>query len=108
MSTKQNLVIEQGTTIHFEIQLYDANNNPLVDASGYSASSQIRESWESNTSYAFDTSFVGGTLNLDMTANASALIPNGPYQYDVKLSVGNTTIRLMEGNAQVTPQITKG
>ena len=107
MSKKHNLVVEQGATIHFEIQLYDQDKVPLEDATGYTASSKIRASWESVNSYSFTTSFTGGILNLDMTANNSALIPCGNYQYDVELYVSNTTIRLMEGMVTVPPEITR-
>ena len=108
MSTKQNLLLEQGATIHYEVQLYDANNQPLQDSTSYVAAAQLRESWESNVAYSFVTSFVGGVLNMDMAANNSILIPPGNYQYDIILTVANTTIRLMEGIISVTPQITHG
>jgi hypothetical protein len=109
MTTKTNLVIYQGATIHFEIQLFDANGEILTDTSGYSAASQIRPSMESNSAFAFTTSFTpqSGVLNLDMTKEFSNTIPYGSYVYDVMLFNGNTAVKLMEGLVTVQGLVTR-
>jgi len=112
MSTKFNIVIEQGATVHFDIPLFDANNAPLEVSTGITAVAQLRESWQSVNAYSFTTSFSTDSsgqvlLNLDMDANTSMSIPPRDYVYDVRLSTTHDVIRLMEGIAQVTPAISR-
>ena len=46
---KYSFTIEQGSTLDFEIQYKDSNNNP-VDLAGYQARMQIRENISSTSS----------------------------------------------------------
>jgi len=75
------LYIEQGTTVDFEFQYRDSNNNP-VDLTGYGARMQIRPSATSNEVYLSLTS----TLNPDGTGiNMSG---SSPYKSPSSGSLG--------------------
>lgn len=86
----------------------DENEDP-IDFTGYTANSQIRKSYTSNTQYTITVNLANtGIATLSMTANATANIAAGRYVYD--LEVANTSgarIRYVEGIATVTPEVTR-
>lgn len=83
-ATTFNLVIEQGATFSMTVDLLDANGDAL-NVGGYSACSQVRKSYESNTAWDFTTSLANGMLSLTMTANTTSSLEEGRYVYDAKL-----------------------
>lgn len=102
VARKQNIVVEQGATTHLEFQLYDANNDPLLDTAGYSGVCHLRQSWEANAIYTFDTSIgTNGILYLDMGPPYSNVIPANNYYYDIFLIGANTQSKIIEGMATV-------
>jgi hypothetical protein len=103
VSRKQNLVIDQGSSIHFAFQLYDPSGDELVDSGGYTAQADLRQTLESNTIYTFDTSVASGMVHLDMTPAYSATIEPDNYYFTVELGVANTVNRIVEGMAVVRP-----
>lgn len=105
-STKINLLMEQGATFHFEAALKDADEQPLSVVT-FTARSQMRMSFESETAYEFVVTISEGLVVLDMTAANTGLIPPGRYVYDVYFYETDNTLRILEGNVIVTPQTTK-
>jgi hypothetical protein len=102
VARKQNIVVEQGATTHLEFQLYDANNDPLLDTAGYSGVCHLRQSWEANAIYTFDTSIgTNGILYLDMGPPYSNTIPANNYYYDIFLIGANTQSKIIEGMVTV-------
>ena len=102
VARKQNIVVEAGTTTHLEFQLYDANNDPLLDTAGYSGVAHLRQSWEANAIYSFDTSIsTNGILYLDMGPLYSNTIPANNYYYDIFLIGANTQNKIIEGMVTV-------
>lgn len=61
---KYSFVIEQGTTVNFEIQYKDSNNNP-VDLTGYSGRMQLRPNYADATATVYLT--LSSSLNSDGT-----------------------------------------
>jgi hypothetical protein len=102
VARKQNIVIEQGATTHLEFQLYDANNDPLLDTAGYTGVAHLRQSWEANAIYTFDTSIgTNGILYLDMVPLYSNTVPANNYYYDIFLIGANTQSKIIEGMVTV-------
>lgn len=110
MAAFTEITIEQGATFSTTVNVEDAYYNP-VDLTGYSASSQMRKSYYSSTSYPI-TATVTGTANGEITmsitsANTSSLTP-GRYVYDLIINDGaNTVTRVVEGIATVLPSVTR-
>ena len=110
MAAFSEIVIEQGATFNTTINVEDAYNNP-VDLLDYTASSQMRKSYYSSTSYALTaeiTDVAQGEITLSMTAaNTSSLTP-GRYVYDLIIEdTSNTITRVVEGIATVLPSVTR-
>lgn len=108
MATKANIVIDQGATFNTSVNLTDDAGNPLT-LTGYSANSQIRRWYTSNSAAAtFDVSLSEGVINLSLSANATANLVYGRYVYDIKLiDPANNVTRVIEGLVTVTPGVTR-
>ena len=112
MAIQQNLVLEQGTDFQAVIKLYSTNTEPL-NLTGYSASSQIRKSYDSVSATATLTVSIpiptNGELILSLNDGSSAAVKYGRYLYDViinQTSTGTIT-RAVEGIITVTTRVTR-
>jgi hypothetical protein len=108
MTTKANLVINQGDTYSVTLNLTDDNGLPL-SLSGFTANSAMKRWYTSNTAYVFNASIntTAGTITLEMDANVTVAIPSGRYVYDVELiDNSNTSSRIVEGLVFVSPGVT--
>lgn len=108
MSSKVNMVMEQGATFSVSFTVHEANG-AVSNTTGYTANSMFRRSYTSSNSYSFATSVANnGVVTLAMSANATANVADGRYFYDVKLTTAaNDVIRVMEGILTVTPGIAR-
>lgn len=108
MAIKANLIIDQGTDYSTSITLTDEEEN-VVDLTGYTANAQIRKTYSSSNSVTFSTAITAaqGVVILSLTDSQTANITPGRYVYDVILTSGNTTSRIVEGIVTVTPRVTR-
>lgn len=108
MSTKANLVIDQGSTFSTTISLTD-DDGEVIDLTGYSGLSQIRKHYTSITSVPFTVTITPATgqVRLSLTATVTAALASGRYVYDVELTTGSTISRVLEGIVTVSPEVTK-
>jgi len=112
MAISQNLVLEQGTNFQAVIKLF-ANNTDALNLTGFSASSQMRRSYDSVSATATLSVAIpipsNGELYLTLPAGSSTSIRYGRYLYDVVLTQSGTgTItRAVEGIITVTPRVTR-
>jgi len=107
MSTKANLNIDQGASFTATIQLTDEGGTPL-DLSGFTANSQMRRWYTSNTAYPFVATLSEGQIILTMNAASTAALSYERYIYDVTLTdSSNTVTRVVEGIVTVDPAVTR-
>jgi hypothetical protein len=109
MSTKANLVIDQGATFATDLYLTDEAGTMLV-LNGYYANSQMRKWYTSTNPTATFTTFINvasSFVTLSLTADQTANIAPGRYVYDVEINDGETVSRIVEGIVTVTPQVTR-
>lgn len=107
MAFKVNLVIDQGTTFSANVDLQDANGNPLV-VSSYSARGQIRKHYQSANSTAFSIALTEGLMTLSLSANQTSSLASGKHVYDIEfVDSSNNVTRAIEGLATVMPETTK-
>lgn len=110
MSTINNLYIDQGSTFSAVIQVYDQDGAPF-NLAGFTAESQIRKNYATNTIaaniLAQVLSAANGTINLSMTRGETANLKYGRYVYDVEITSGSNTLRAAEGIVVVYPNVTR-
>ena len=111
MAVYANLSIDQGTTFDSIISVEGTNALPF-DLSSYSVRGQIRKSYTSVTYTAFSASIVDaelGQIGLALTSTQTAALKAGRYLYDVEVvhSITGAVIRVLEGQVEINPRITR-
>lgn len=109
MASKANITIDQGTTFSTDLTLTDEFGDNL-DLTGYTANSQMRKWYTSSTvtaTFVADVNVQTAAVTLSLTPTQTANIVSGRYVYDVEITNGVTTSRIVEGIVTVTPQVTR-
>ena len=123
---RYNLLIEQGATFEIELQ-YKDSNGVVVDLTGYSGRLQISPSVGSPTAYLCLSSslqpdgtglnFSGsngstpptsGSIGVYISAATSSLLTFNTGVYDLEIQSGSFVTRLLQGNVQLSKEVTTG
>lgn len=107
----------QGATWHYELTWSTGDPSSPVDLTDYEARMQVREEIESTDTILDLTSLIGGaitlggaagTIDLDLSANATAEVTPGTHVYDLELESGAGVVtRLLQGNFVVSAEVTR-
>ena len=110
MAIVSNLTIDQGATFNAQIDISDDSGN-TQNLTGYSVAGQIRKSYDSTTYTAFSASVsnaTGGTITISLTSTQTNALAAGRYVYDVEITSGGGVVtRVLEGQVEVTPGVTR-
>lgn len=110
MAIIANLYIDQGTDFSVTVDVTDTAGD-ILNLSGYSATAQIRKTYSSSSvSASFSTSIAeaSGQVTLSLTDTQTTGLESGRYVYDLNItSGGGVTSRVIEGQAIVTPGVTR-
>jgi|TARA_B100001094_G_C18169702_1_gene794330 D-Tyr-tRNAtyr deacylase len=110
MAIIANLFIDQGTDFQVAVDVSDSTGQ-VLNLSGYTSAGQIRKTYGSSTiSATFTTSNenVTGKVTLSLTDTQTSALEPGRYVYDMNItSAGGITTRVVEGQAIVTPGVTR-
>ena len=110
MAIIANLYIDQGTDYSITVDVTDSAGDTL-DLSNYTASAQIRKTYTSTcVSETFSTTIseLAGQVTLSLTDTQTSGLEGGRYVYDLNItSNGGVTSRVIEGQAIVTPGVTR-
>jgi len=119
--TKKNLTINQGTDYSQtfwagtnssgKIVVTDNQQSTPLNLTGYTANSQFRKHYTSNTATLLGVTFgarANGEFALSLSRIVSANTIAQRYVYDVEMTdSANTRIRILEGEVTITPEVTK-
>lgn len=110
MAIYSNFTIDQGTTFLADIDVTDVDGDAL-NLNGYSVAGQMRKSYNSTTFTAFSASIhnaTEGVLRIQLSAAVTGALKAGRYVYDVEITASdNTVTRVIEGQIEVTPGVTR-
>lgn len=109
MAVYANLFIDQGTSFSTTITVEQADGLGF-DLTGYTARGQIRKTYSSTSYVAFTTSITtpaNGEISLTLTAAQTAKIKAGRYQFDIEISNGTLVQRVIEGQVEINPRVTR-
>jgi len=109
-----NMTIDQGATLSQQ-WTYKDSNDALIDLTGYTARMQVRATVDAASTILDLTTENGGvtlggaagTVDLAITATASAAVAAGQYVYDFELVNGATVERLLMGKFTVRAEVTR-
>ena len=111
MAAIANLTIDQGTTFSSDVTIKDAAGN-LFDLTGYGAEAKMAQGYASTRTRTNITATINadpttGIVTLSLTsAQTSALDAPARYVYDLEVTSGGTTTRVIEGIINVRPSVT--
>jgi len=110
MAIVSNLTVDQGATFNALIDISDDSGN-AQNLTGYTVAGQVRKSYDSTTYTAFSASVsnaTGGTISISLTSTQTNALAAGRYVYDVEItSSGGVVTRVLEGQVEVTPGVTR-
>jgi hypothetical protein len=111
-----DITIEQGATFQLSITWKDADDNP-IDLTGYTARMQVRRRHRAEDpallsltteNGAITLGGAAGTISIVASATSTDDLPAKPCVYDIELiSPGSIVYRVLEGAADVTPEVTR-
>lgn len=109
MAVYANLSIDQGASFASTVTV-EGPNGLLFDLTGYSVRGQIRKSYTSTTAVNFTagiTSPAAGEINISLSASTTATLKPGRYQFDIEIVNGALVQRVIEGQVEVNPRVTR-
>jgi hypothetical protein len=109
MAIYSNISIDQGSTFS-SIVTVEGQNGLAFNLTGYTARGQIRKSYASSTAISFATSIASasaGQISLSLTATQTGNLKPGRYVYDVEVVNGDVVVRVVEGQIEVNPRVTR-
>ena len=120
---KYNFVIEQGTTLDFNVEYKDSTNT-AIDLSDYTARMQIKDKIGGSTTYITLSSSLtpdntglnfedalSGRIKVFISANSSSALDFNKAVYDLEIASGSThpiVTRLLQGNVTLDKEVTTG
>ena len=110
MAILANLFIDQGTDFTIVVDVSDATGE-ILNLSGYVSAGQIRKTYGSSTIVAtFTTTNANATgkVTMSLTDTQTSALEPGRYVYDMNItSSAGVTTRVVEGQAIITPGVTR-
>ena len=109
MAIYSNITIDQGSDFNTQVTVEDATGND-ADLTGYIAAGQIRKTHTSSTAYdlvCVVTYPAQGIVQVSMPNSITETIKPGRYVYDVEIKKDNIVTRIVEGQVEVTPSVTR-
>lgn len=118
---KYNFIIEQGSTLDFDVEYKDSNNT-AVNLSDYSGRMQIKDKIGGNTTYITLSSSLSsdntglnfteassGKIKVFVSANSSSALDFNKAVYDLEIVSGSTfpvVTRLLQGTVTLDKEVT--
>ena len=109
MAVYANLTVDQGTDFSSAIDATDSHGDP-VSLVGYTVAGQIRKHYNSSTKVDFVATVsnaTAGIVSLSLSAATTNAMKAGRYVYDVEIDLNGTKTRVLEGQLEVTPGVTR-
>jgi hypothetical protein len=105
-----HMVVDQGADLNLKIEVSASDNTP-IDLTGFTARGQIRATPAASvvlasftTSGSFDSS---GSFYLQLANSQSMALPPKKLYYDLEISSGTYTYRLLSGTVTVNANVTR-
>ena len=109
MAVYANFSVDSGISFTTTITV-EGLNGLIFDLTGYTARGQIRKTYLSTTAVDFITEInepTEGKLILHLSAPTTAAMKPGRYQFDVEIFSEAIVMRVVEGQIEVNPRITR-
>ncbi len=105
--------IGQGETFKIHVRLLDqGDNNSPIDITNYTFQGQVRENYtteELAAQFTFTKAipYASGSVFMELTADDTINLNQRKYVYDVKITSGSISRRILEGGLTIRPAVTR-
>ena len=110
MAVYSNLTVDQGTDFTMSVDVTDTDGDAL-NLTGFSVAGQVRRSYFSTTAVNFTcavSNATSGIITVSLSGTQSDAMKAGRYVYDVEITnAGGTKTRVLEGQLEIMPAVTK-
>tara|TARA_B100000073_G_C23485447_1_gene473360 strand:+ start:124 stop:453 length:330 start_codon:yes stop_codon:yes gene_type:complete len=109
MAVYANITVDQGASFSANVDVTDSDGD-AVNLTGYTVAAQMRKTYSSTTATDFSCSVVNataGTIQISLSATQTNALKAGRYVYDVEINNSGTITRVIEGQVEVTPGVTR-
>ena len=108
MAIYANLTADQGSTFESSIDV-TGSDGVALDLTTYTIRAQVRKSYNSSTAVDFiTTKDSSGRIGLSLLATQTGNMKAGRYVYDVEIESSSATVsRVLEGQLEITPRVTR-
>ncbi len=120
MAAEYKLDIDQGSTFSVELTIKDSSGS-AIDITGRTFTGQIRSIYSAATVIATFTCAItdatAGKMTFSLTAAETAAITvdaatgtertKTRYIYDIEMTNGSTVTRILQGNVDISPEVTR-
>lgn len=107
MARYRNIYIDAGDTFLIRFNIYDDDGNLFANTSGFIGSGGLKTYFDSVGYTPFTTEISGSTLTLTLSAEDTEALKGGTYIFDAFISSASQTIKVIEGKAFVTDNVTQ-
>jgi hypothetical protein len=109
MAVYANLSIDQGSSFSSTVSVED-QAGLTFNLTSYTARGQLRKSYSSTTYTPFTVAIPSpatGKIEISLSSTQTAALKPGRYVYDVEIVQGSLVNRVVEGQIEVTPRVTR-
>lgn len=109
MAVYSNLTVDQGTDFTMSVDVTDTDGDAL-NLTGFTVAGQVRRSYFSTTAVNFTcavSNATSGIITVSLSGTQSDAMKAGRYVYDVEIDLNGTKTRVLEGQLEVTPGVTR-
>ena len=110
MAVYSNLTVDQGTDFTMSVDVTDTDGDAL-NLTGFTVAGQVRRSYFSTTAVNFTcgvSNATSGIITVSLSGTQSDAMKAGRYVYDVEITnAGGTKTRVLEGQLEIMPAVTK-
>ena len=110
MAVYSNLTVVEGTDFRMSVDVTDTDGDAL-NLTGFTVAGQVRRSYFSTTAVNFTcavSNATSGIITVSLSGTQSDAMKAGRYVYDVEITnYGGTKTRVLEGQLEIMPAVTK-
>ena len=110
MAVYSNLTVDQGTDFTMSVDVTDTDGDAL-NLTWFTVAGQVRRSYFSTTAVNFTcavSNATSGIITVSLSGTQSDAMKAGRYVYDVEITnAGGTKTRVLEGQLEIMPAVTK-
>jgi hypothetical protein len=114
-NANQRRALEQGSQFKHRLTMQESETGPPIDITGWTWEMQIRKRVDDPAILTLTSDGNGidlidetnGIIEINVSSADTEALEPGTYKYDLEYTNGTETVRLLEGDVEITAQITK-